>query len=392
MGRGGRGQQERAQAEWAREWADPQSVRYWRGSWGRKDSAQETSFPRYDSTAWQTTEQSAKGKGKQQGSWDRETSPGGQLVPDMQELLNHTRRAEQRVRQLAKQKEAKAAQWKVYVAKIKKAYLEESQRHNRDLQRVTDDLTKAIAAQDEARERIRVMAYYLSEGIPVPVTGPQEDTSWEEMMEQMKMERDQDGPRAVLERAMAAGKAQQERPVPMQTEPESGRTMPLPTAAPTSMPHFGTACPSTPPQRVAGPEASTPPEVDKPTYTKIPTRTARTSEPYLASPGNTAAGTCGTHAGTGNSPEHIRHPEHRQADAPHGPPSDGGLAGKLAAKRAGTALKPFGTKAPKESGAETVHQSKETHHVPVHHIPDGEDATEGPDFLREPSPGLGKLE
>ncbi|CAE7210890.1 unnamed protein product, partial [Symbiodinium microadriaticum] len=366
MGRGGRAQQERAQAEWAREWADPQSVRYWRGSWGRRDSAQETSFPRYDSTAWPATEQSTKGKGKQQGSWDRETSPGGQLVPDMQELLNHTR-----------------PMWR----RSKKAYLEESQRHNKDLQRVTEDLAKAIAAQDEARERIRVMAYYLSEGIPPPVSGPQEDTSWEDMMEQMQMERDQDGPRAVLERAMAAGREQKGGPVPMQTEPEGGRTHPLPTAAPASTPHFGAACPSTPPQRTAGPEASTPPGTDKPTYTKIPTRTTRTSEPYLASPENTAAGACGTHAGVGNSPDHMRHPEPRQAEAPIGPPSDGGLAGKLAAKRAGTALKPFGTKAPKKAGAETVHQSKETHPVPVHHIPDGEEAAEGPDFLREPSPG-----
>ena len=223
MGRGGRGHQ----PQWNDGWQDPSHARYWRGSWGLSSRATEAStpqqFPRYDATAPPGRDWPAKGKGKQKDQQEGTLQdPEDMIVPDMQELLNHTKRAEQKVRQLTKQREAKATQWKTYVAKMKKAYLEEQQRHGRDLQRITEDLKKAVSAQDDARAQIRHMAYCLAEGVPLPLPAQTttDDEAWDTMMGQWREEQQQDGPRAVLERAMAAGKERKHGPAPMQTEPE----------------------------------------------------------------------------------------------------------------------------------------------------------------------------
>ena len=219
MGRGGRA----ANSQWSEEWPESQPVRYWRGSWGPSratEQATQYQFPRYD--AANIPARLAKGKGKHTETSEAEQQdPDGTIVPDMQELLNHTRRAEQKVRQLTKQREAKGTQWKVYVAKMKKAYLDEQQRHGRDLQRITEELAKAIAAQDEARAQIRHMAHCITEGIPPPVPANTADNTWDTMMNQWQEERQQDGPQAVLERAIAAGKERRQGPMPMETEAHS---------------------------------------------------------------------------------------------------------------------------------------------------------------------------
>ena len=396
MGRGGRGQ-----ASWDESWAEPRSVQYWRGAWPRKtaDPAHEAAFPRYDATALAPA-RSQKGKGKYQDSTEYgDGQPEDMLVPDMQELLNNARKAEQRVRQLARQKDAKAAQWKAYLAKLKKAYLEEHHRHTRDLQRITEDYAKAMTAQDAARAEIRNMACMLAGGHPLPAHPAREEGNWDAMLEHMHSEQHLDAPRAVLERAMAAGRDPPPRAVPMEVEREVRHARPLEaTTTASDLPHFGPAVPSTPPHRPQGGVDGTPPAISKATsYAPVHHKGSRLSEPYLASPGATGGGAAGPMAGA--TPEgHRMNPEQRPSH-PEGfvSATAAALAAKLADKRAGDHGKP--SEAPSHGGSTDVPTARMPptgqHGVPGFLIEDDEEdltTAETPDVPGQASPGLGKME
>ena len=185
------------------------SWQYWSGSWPQPPShwgwepeqspQRALIFPAYDQV--KGGGKSSKTKGQ---DWrDTEGDPEAYLVNTIQDNINKARRAEQKVRALIATRNKKAEMWKRYVDSMKASYLQELQRHQRDVTKVETELETALAQQEEARKILRSTFNFDKD--PRQMERAAQETAWQEMTGQWRQEREQaEDANAVVKRAMEA--------------------------------------------------------------------------------------------------------------------------------------------------------------------------------------------
>ena len=180
---------------------------YWDGAWKGKDTrkgAGRNPFPAYDDKA--RAQQLAK---EERAAGNRPTSsmslyedPGSAMTHDLQECINAARRAEQKVRSLTATRKQKQALWTKWLDDMRNSYLREQQRHQRDMDRLSQELEMALKAQEAARAGCRAVA--IGEMTAGGEAVDEDTAGWDEMLADWKAERaNSEGPDAVLRRALA---------------------------------------------------------------------------------------------------------------------------------------------------------------------------------------------
>ena len=230
-----------------------------------------------------------------------------------------------------------------YEADLRQAYRREYNRFHRDMERLRDDLQKAIAAQAGARaELLRVFHH----GPRQEAETEEADRAYDQMMEGWMVETDGLDARSVLQRALgaappaAAGRDSGMRP--LQMEVDNGWMQPV--GVPLAPPGL-TASAGVPPDPFGplGEPTAAPSRAVPVTANAVPDGYASVvaRDPYMASP-NAQGG-----PGAAPSPgHHYKGPDGTRVSVktrPHtGPPPTGGqsLGAKLDARR--HALAPFG--------------------------------------------------
>ena len=180
----------------------------------RQGQQRKGAFPHYD----------ALPKGERQTLVEvTSTSSAGGYVSELQRAVNVARKAEQRVKKLAGEKQDRVQQWRDYEAELKRCYSVEKQRFRNALQKLERDEVEALAEQTAARESLRRVA--------VGQTAEPEDTHMEVLDQDFEMltrsaatdpvqEEDAD---AVIQRALEASRSM----VPPKPAPTPGMTTPL---------------------------------------------------------------------------------------------------------------------------------------------------------------------
>ena len=134
-----------------------------------------------------------KGSGKMKGGKNAADylgdDPESQLVKTVQENINTARKAEQRVRALIATRNQKIEMWRQYLDGMKKAYLKELQRHQRDVEKIDGDLEGALVVQEDARKSLRNVFRERIDGPQETQTG--RDDGWRQMTEQWTHENEQ---------------------------------------------------------------------------------------------------------------------------------------------------------------------------------------------------------
>ena len=172
------------------------------------------------------------------------------LLKELQTCVNAARKAEQKVKKLAEQKQQKILQWKKYEKDVRSQFLAERSRHTNDLQQLEIEMDKALAAQEHARARVRTTAQG-SDGPKMEEDVPQEMEvdPWQECLVQWEAEEagvDDSALRAVLERAMLGAPVQQQTPLSVPATPPTSHAAPrspipkAPSAIRPSCPDGGT--------------------------------------------------------------------------------------------------------------------------------------------------------
>ena len=198
--------------EWPQSSYSAPQWQLWRGSWPKNQKPVEDTktlaFPHYDAGA--RPKGVSKGAHKGKHGWDTTedytTQPGEPWGKDLQDGLNQARKAEQRVRQLASTREAKVLQWQRYQEGLKRSFMQERLRHQKDIDKISEDLALAMQNQELAREQIVQIVDKAKTGY----SGRQEmedaqNAEWEQMKgDWMQEYAELDTPEAVIQRAMAA--------------------------------------------------------------------------------------------------------------------------------------------------------------------------------------------
>ncbi|CAE7727756.1 unnamed protein product [Symbiodinium sp. CCMP2592] len=191
----------------------------WRGAWkkGREQTPQQPQrlFPHYDQAIPHGKDGKGRSKGKDKTKAAVPMGPSDTLVPEIQELLNVTRKAEQRVRQLQQAKEKKIQSWDRYMQEMQKSWMEEKQRYTKNIEKIEDDLEKALVAQATARQQL--VESVPKAGVKEAATDRSANDEWDAMMNQWEKEQSEEDPSAVYRRAVAAeaqhSSAHQPRPL-----------------------------------------------------------------------------------------------------------------------------------------------------------------------------------
>ncbi|CAE7890796.1 unnamed protein product [Symbiodinium microadriaticum] len=267
---------------------DTRDAKYWRGAWSWRSPKEESQFPAYDQDRlgahWQ----------------DKDERPAPLTFSNLlQQRLNLTRKAEQKVVSVGRTIEERKAQWKAYEAKMKRAFLKEQQRCQQEIERLNVELAKALEAQEQARADLVAVHSNFQE--PAPVNAGEQ--LWNATLAGWRA----DGPdmeaEALLQRALAAragGPASSftsaphtnsgADPVAMQVEAPPPAPVHLPPAAaatayfPTGPPPPGLTAPA--PGSAASVAASLAPQAMRDPYMGSP---APTPAPSLAAtPGDRA--------------------------------------------------------------------------------------------------------
>ena len=191
---------------------------YWDGAWSPRQkwakdpgSAIQAIFPAYDDRvlAQRLKHELTGGKGsKDKGAFLRDATdldssdPGAALVPGVQDTLNLARKAEQKVRSLTRTRQQKQALWTKYEEDLKMSLMKQYSRHQRDMERLSEELALAMQAQESARAKLRAIALgeEVLEGSP---TGP--SAEWDQMVTSWKAEqKETEAAEAVLRRALGS--------------------------------------------------------------------------------------------------------------------------------------------------------------------------------------------
>ena len=159
------------------------------------------------------------------------------MTHDLQECINATRRAEQKVRSLTATRRQKQQLWTKWLDDMKLSYMKEQQRHQRDMERLSKELEEAIRAQEAARASCRAVA--IGELAVEDEAMGDDAAGWDGMLQEWRAERaDSENSDAVLRRALAApqrlrseGSTQQFSTPPRRGVPSMPLTPPAPSAA-----------------------------------------------------------------------------------------------------------------------------------------------------------------
>eukprot|EP00439_Symbiodinium_sp_Y106_P016134 s5090_g2.t1 len=182
---------------------------YWRGSWPARPSKEkqaDVKFPTYDSM---TVAQKGKGAGKAEDFSADEAADS--LVGIIQEGLNATRKAEQKVRSLSQQKQKREGQWNAYLDALRRSYLKEHDKYGKEMARINEDLQAALQAQEDARAMLRTL--HTRDQPDAQAVAPD---AWEKMTSAWQRERhEEQDSAAVLRRAWGDAPALAEPPVPV---------------------------------------------------------------------------------------------------------------------------------------------------------------------------------
>ena len=203
--RGGGQQYSERWRYWPGAWHSPRSRNKSWDSWDAwRQEVPEPSFPSYDGKS-----QTVALKKEAQAEGDRrparaeaDEDPGSMMTAELQEYVNATRKAEQRVRSLTATKKQKEDLWTKWQDDMRKAFLKEAARHDKAIENLTRDLNIAVAARDEARLNIR--NYIANGGNAADMERPEDDDfDWTSMTNRWRQEQqDTDAPQAILRRAM----------------------------------------------------------------------------------------------------------------------------------------------------------------------------------------------
>ena len=135
---------------------DARDAKYWRGAWSWRSPKADSQFPAYD-------------QDRPGSSWqDKDERPAPLTFSNLlQQRLNLTRKAEQKVVSVGRTIEERKAQWKAYEAKMKRAFLKEQQRCQQELERLNVELAKALEGQEQARADLVAVHSNFQEPAPV---------------------------------------------------------------------------------------------------------------------------------------------------------------------------------------------------------------------------------
>ena len=129
------------------------------------------------------------------------------LVKQLQSCVNAARKAETKVKKLLQDKQVRVAQWRQYEQDVKSAFLAERKRHLGMLEQLEADTSKALAAQEEARAKVRAAAQAQdSRDVGMVPSPPEMGDPWAELVAHADVEPlvDDVALREVLARAYAA--------------------------------------------------------------------------------------------------------------------------------------------------------------------------------------------
>ena len=87
-------------------------------------------------------------------------------VQMIQTSINNARKAETKVASIEERIAERKAQWDVYLEDIKAAWVRESQRHEKDMARMREELATAVRYQDTARAELRDVHQAVVRGRP----------------------------------------------------------------------------------------------------------------------------------------------------------------------------------------------------------------------------------
>ncbi|CAE7275427.1 Dnajc8 [Symbiodinium sp. KB8] len=175
--------------------------RYWRGAYRTwsPQAKDKNKFPAYDQVRLprdRRTEDSG-------ASASVQASPGH--VQMIQTSINNARKAETKVASIEERIAERKAQWDVYLEDIKAAWVRESQRHEKDMARMREELATAVRYQDTARAELRDVHQAVVRGQTASREQADYDGTWYTMMQQWQQENTCNAPEAILARAMTAG-------------------------------------------------------------------------------------------------------------------------------------------------------------------------------------------
>ena len=190
--------------------------KYWRGSYRAYSPQQRDNvrFPAYDAprssrNAWDYVDRPERNN-------PAEDSNGAapSFVQVIQASLNSARKAEQKVKNLQDKIAEKNEQWKHYVEDLKAAWVKESQRHEKAMAKLAEELEAANRQQDVARTELRDAHYAVTHGQAHVRPQVERGANWEELLGQWRQEGATMTPEAVLQRAFHAGSMPSSYPPP----------------------------------------------------------------------------------------------------------------------------------------------------------------------------------
>ena len=385
MGKRGNG----GQTQWVygkHGWQPSRNYAYWPGAWAQRSPREEhtskgNSFPAFDAIDATRTQQELV------AVQETRTNTGAEVpdfVKNIQAAINVSRKHTNRIHKLLAEKQEKEKQWHIYVKDIQQAYKKEYVRFTSCVNKINKDLQEAQELREASHVMLKTEVLRAQGQLPRGDTlAEATDAQWQSFVSSMDV---QMVPEVAPEEAIRC--AQQ---LLAQQQTEAMQLAPPQTEA---LPRFGAACPSTPPHRPTGAPSLTPPPTDKGTmYAPMMVKPARMTDPYMTSPSATVLR---QHVEQPASPTvvgAIPVPKANTAPPPGPAPAQTvqtapppGLADQLAAKRAGSALRPFGQPLPMKAPDTAFH----------FHIEDDDDDdlenVEPAVESRGPSPGLGRME
>ena len=206
---------------------------------GIEEGFRKTSFPAYDdrTRAQQLAREERAAGNRPVPMGPHYPGEDSSMTHDLQECINATRRAEQKVRSLTATRRQKQQLWTKWLDDMKLSYMKEQQRHQRDMERLSKELEEAIRAQEAARASCRAVA--IGELAVEDEAMGDDAAGWDGMLQEWRAERaDSENSDAVLRRALAApqrlrseGSTQQFSTPPRRGVPSMPLTPPAPSAA-----------------------------------------------------------------------------------------------------------------------------------------------------------------
>ena len=198
---------------------------YWHGAWykDKPPPSRETKTLLVPYDQLQVDSRSQNAELEQMLSSTGAHGSADSIVKSLQQCVNAARKAENRVKKLLSDKALKNAQWERYQKDVRAAFTAEKRRHNQHLEKLEQELLKAVEVQEEARTRVRLAAQGHSGGDEAMDAEEEETDSW--LAQLMEDEAEPPPDDSVLQEVLARA-----------LQPASAEIMPTPCVAPSAVP------------------------------------------------------------------------------------------------------------------------------------------------------------